>query len=58
MLLPEKNANRKKRVDKKVMELEFEAGNSKEYKEKAIWDSAIYANKAKDYLPGFYYLVA
>ena len=41
------NNIRKARVEKKVTELEFEAGNSKEYKVEAIWDGAIYANEGK-----------
>ena len=49
---------RKKRVDKTVTKLEFEANDSKKYKVEAIWDSAVYANKAKVYLVGLYYLVA
>ena len=40
------------------MELEFEAGESEEYKVEAIWNSAVYVNKAKGHLPGLYYLVA
>ena len=46
VLLLKQDITKKRRVDKKVMELEFEAGNNKEYKVKAIWDSAVYANKA------------
>ena len=49
---------RKRQVDKKITKLEFEAGNSKEYKIQAIWDSAVYASKAKNDLLGLYYLVA
>ena len=30
----------------------FEALDSKEYKIEIIWDSAVYANKAKSHLPG------
>ena len=45
-------------MDKNITEWEFEAGNSKEYKMEAIWDCAVYANKAKGYLPSLYYLVA
>ena len=56
--LLEQNTIRKERVDKKVMELEFEAGDSKKYKVEAIWDSAIYARESEDHLPGLYYLVA
>ena len=44
-------------MDKKVTELEFEAGDNKEYKVEAIWDSAVYANKAEGHLPGLYNLV-
>ena len=57
MSLLEQGTTRKERVDKKVIELEFEAGNSKEYKVEAIWDSTNYANKAEGHLPGLYYLV-
>ena len=46
-------------MDEKVIELDFEASNSKEYKVEAIWDSAVYANKSESgHLPDFYYLVA
>ena len=41
-----------------MTELEFEAGNSKEYEVEGIWDSAVYARKSKSHLPGLYYLVA
>ena len=56
--LLEQDITRKGRVDKKIMELEFEANNSKEYKLEAIWNSVVYANKAKGHLPSLYYLVA
>ena len=58
MSLLKQNTTRKKQVDKKVTEIDFEAGNSKEYEVEAIWDSTVYANKAKCHLPGLYYLVA
>ena len=45
--LPELDTSRKGQVGKKVTKLEFEAGNSKEYKIEAIWDSIVYANEAK-----------
>ena len=41
-----------------MTELEFEAGDSAEYKVEAIWDSAAYARESEGHLPGFYYLVA
>ena len=55
MLLLEQDTTKKGRVNKKIMELE--ANNSKEYKMEAIWNSAVYTNKAEGYLPGLYYLV-
>ena len=37
---------------------ELEAGNSKKYEVKAIWDSAVYASKLESgQLPSLYYLV-
>ena len=45
-------------MDKRVLELELKAGNNKEYKVEAIWDSAVYARKLESgYLQGLYYLV-
>ena len=59
MSLLEKDTTRKERMDKRVKQLDLEAGNSKKYKIEAIWDSAVYASKSKsDQLPGLYYLVA
>ena len=56
--LLELGTTRKGRVDKKVTELEFEAGNRKKYKLDAIRDRTVYANEIKSHLPGLYYLVA
>ena len=39
-------------------EPEFNVGNNKKYKVEAIINSAVYAKKAKGYLPGLYYLVS
>ena len=39
-------------------ELEFDAGNNKEYEVEAIIDSAIYAKEVEGHLPGLYYLVS
>ena len=40
------------------MKLELKAGNSEEYKIKAIWDRLVYANKSElGQLPGLYYQV-
>ena len=56
--LLEQDTIRKEWVDEKITELDFEAGDSKEYKVEAIWDSAVYAKESKDHLPRLYYLVA
>ena len=40
------------------MQIEFEAGDSEEYEMEAIWDSPVYANKAKGHLLNFNYLEA
>ena len=59
MSLLEQNTTKKERVNNRVKELELKAGNSKEYKVEAIWDSAVYASKSESgQLPGLYYLVA
>ena len=59
MSLLEQDTTRKKQVDKRVKELELEAGNSKEYNVEAICNNAIYANKSKwGQLSVQYYLVA
>ena len=39
------------------MQLEFEAGNDKEYEVDGIRDSAVYARESAGQLPGLYYLV-
>ena len=41
--LLKQNTTKKKRVDENVTKLEFNAGNSEEYKVEAIWDNAVYA---------------
>ena len=57
--LLEQDSTRKERMNKKVTKLDFEAGNSEEYKLKAIRDSAVYAMKLKSgHLLEFHYLVA
>ena len=38
-------------------EPEFDAGNNKEYKVKAIINNAVYAKEAEGHLPSLYYLV-
>ena len=58
MSLLEQNTTRKKRVDENIIELEFNAGNSKEYKVEAIRDNVVYAKESEGHLPGLYYLVA
>ena len=47
VLLLKQDTTKKERVDKRVSELELEAGNSKEYKVEVIWNSAVYASKSE-----------
>ena len=55
----EQNTTKKEWMDKKVTELEFKAGNSKEYEVEAIRDNAFYAMESKSgHLLGLYYVVA
>ena len=39
------------------IQLEFEAGDNKEYEVNGIWDSVVYARELAGQLPGLYYLV-
>ena len=56
--LLQQDITKKERINKNMTELEFDAGNSKKYKVKAIRDSVIYAKKLEGHLPSLYYLVA
>ena len=58
--LLEQNTTRKGRVDEKVRQMEFNAGDdgSGEFKVEAIRDIAVYARESEDHLPGPYYLVS
>ena len=47
--------HKKKRVNN--MQLEFKAGNNKEYKVDDIWNSAVYVKELAKHLLGLYYLV-
>ena len=59
MSLLEQDTIKKRQVSKKVLKLGISDKNSKEYKIKSIWDSAVYANQSESgHLPGLYYLVA
>ena len=56
--LLEQDTIRKERVDEKVTELDFEAGNSEGYEVEAIRDSAVYVMESESgHLPKLYYLV-
>ena len=46
-----------KKEQVKDMQLEFEAGNDKEYEVNSIWDNAVYAKELTEQLPRLYYLV-
>ena len=39
------------------MQLEFEAGDDKDYEVDSIWDYAVYIRESAGQLPGLYYLV-
>ncbi len=62
VLLLEQDITRKGRVDKALpepeKELEFEARGNKEYKVKAIIDSAMYGQQSNNQMPGLYYLIS
>ena len=60
MLLLEQDTKRKGWINKLFPESEpeFDAGNNKEYKIKAIIESAVYAKEAKRHLSGLYYLIS
>lgn len=50
-------AGHHKKGQVKETKLKHEAGNSKEYKVKAIWDSIVYAREIEDHVSELYYLV-
>ncbi len=62
MSLLEQDITRKGRVNKALpeseKEVEFEAGDNKEYEVEAIINSAVYGKQANDQMPGLYYLVS
>ena len=59
MSLLEQDTTGKGWLNENIKKLDFEFGNSEEYKVEAIRDSIIYVNKLEgDYLPGLYYLIA
>ena len=61
VLLLEQDITRKRRIDKEVRQIEFDAGDDKsgKYEVQAIRDSAIYVRESKlGYISGFYYLVS
>ena len=58
MSLLEQNTTRKRRVSKKVPELDTGDESSEEYEVEAIWNSAVYARDSEGHLSGLYYLVA
>lgn len=54
----EQDITKKKWVEEKLIEFDFDIGNSKEYKIQAMQDSVVYVSKAERHLLGFYYRVA
>ena len=60
MSLLKQDTTKKRRVDKKVRQIEFDTGDNEsgEYKVEAIWNSTIYARESElGYLLGLSYLV-
>lgn len=58
MSLLKQDITKKRQVDEKVRQINFEVGNNKEYKIEAIWNSMVYARESDlGYLPRIYYLV-
>ena len=54
----EQDTTKKEQVDKNMTKLEFNAGDSEEYKVKAIRENVVDTKELEGHLPGFYYLVA
>lgn len=57
MSLLEQNKTKKGQIDEIVTELAIDNNDSKKYKVKAIWNSAVYVKKSEGHLLGLYYLV-
>ena len=61
MSLVEQDTTRKRQLNKKIRQIEFDVGNndSGEYKVEVIWDSIVYTRESESgYLPGLYYLIS
>ena len=60
MSLLEQKTTRKRRVDKKTLQLEFEDdGEGKKYEVEAIRENTVYAKELESgQLPGWYYLIS
>ena len=59
MLLLKKNIIKKKQIDKNdIIKLDIDNNNSRKYKVKAIYNSAVYIKKLAGHLLGLYYLVS
>ena len=54
-MLLEQDTTKKGQVND--MQLEFKAGDNKEYEVNGIWDSAVHAKESAKQLLGLYYLV-
>ena len=53
----EQDITKKRQINNKQLDFEFETGNNKEYKIYGIWDNIVYAKKLAEQLLGLYYLV-
>ena len=58
MSVLEQHSTKKGQVDETTSQIKLDKGDSKEYKVKAVCNSAVYASKSEGYLPGFYYFVS
>lgn len=57
MSLLEQNTPRNKQINKKVLNLNLDISNHKEFEEETIRDSAVYVNEAENHLFDFYNLI-
>lgn len=57
MLLLRQHIIKNNQVNKKLLDLNFHAGNSKKYKVENILNNSVYAMKEKNHLSGIYNLI-
>lgn len=59
MSLLKQSITKKRRVNKNIRQINFNASSnkSKEYKIETIWDGLVYTRESTGYLPELYYLI-